>query len=108
MGVKGLNILFLVKLKDLKPIAVHVTVNLTSKDTRWNIYFIERKTIWHPVGDDAEREVHFKLYFPIAFKVTLQLEFFIPIFFWQIAASSVLDNLVYLIGCCSGTRGSCV
>ena len=53
MGVKGLNILFLVKLKDLKPTAVHVTVNLTGKDTRWNIYFKERKTIGHPVGDDA-------------------------------------------------------
>ena len=54
-----------------------------------------------------EWEVHFKLHFPTALKVTLQLEF-VNHLFWQIAASSVLENLVHLIGCHFGTRGSCV
>ena len=42
-----------------------------------------------------------------ALKVTLQLEF-VNQLFWQIAASSVLENLVHLIGYHFGTRGSCV
>ena len=77
MGVEGLNILFLVKLKDLKPTAVHVTVNLTSKDTGWNIYFIERKTIWHPVGDDAERRFILNCIFllPLKWHYNLNLSF---------------------------------